>query len=81
MGASTGAANSPRSSAAKNLALRGGGTPAEPGGLIGAKSERRRWGSLGVLDAQRRGDGACVYGGQDWGRKLTAQQRGKKPCP
>ena len=35
-GAKTGAANSPRSSAAKNLALRGGGPLAEPRGHIGA---------------------------------------------
>ena len=76
-GARTGAANSPRSSAARNLALRGGGPPAEPGGLIGAKSWLRRWGSLDVLHAQRRADGARVYGRQDLGRKLPAQQPGK----
>ena len=64
-GASTGAANSPRSSAARNLGPGGGGPPAEPDGHIGAKSWRRRWGSLGILDAQRRGDGARVYGHQD----------------
>ena len=59
-GASTGAANSPRNSAARNFALRGGGPTAEPGGLIDAKSGRQRWRSLGVLDAQRRGECACV---------------------
>jgi len=32
-----------------------------------------------VIDAQRRGDGARVYGRQDRDRKLPAQQRGKKP--
>ena len=40
-GANAGAENFPRSSAARNLVLRGGGPPAVPGGLIGAKSWRR----------------------------------------
>ena len=84
----TGAANSPRSIAAKNIAIRGGGTPSETGGLVGAESKRRRWGSLDVLDAQRQGDGVRVYGRpgdgarvkgrQNRGRKLPAQHRGKK---
>ena len=52
-GAKVGAENSPRSSAAKNLSLRGGVPPAEPGGLISAKLWRRRWGPLGGLYAQR----------------------------
>ena len=51
------------------------------GGLIGAKSWQQRWGPLGELHAQRRGDGARVYGGRNRGRKLLAQQRGKKPSP
>ena len=84
-GTRTGAANSPRSSAARNLGPGGGGPPAEPDGHIGAKSWRRRWGSLGILDAQRRGDGARVYGHQDqimattigaaWRTQLTAARR------
>ena len=76
-GANAGAENSPRNSAAKNLSLRGGRPPAEPGGLISAKLWRRPWGPLGVLHAQRQGDGAHEYGRQGRGRDLPAQQRRK----
>ena len=43
-GANDGEENSPCNSAARNLSPSGGGLPAEAGGLIGAKSWRRRWG-------------------------------------
>ena len=73
--------NSPRSGAVKNLSLRRGGPPSEPGVLVGAKFWRRRWRTLGGLHAQRRGDGAHGDGLQGRGGELPTQQRGKEPLP
>ena len=54
-GAKAGEENSLRNVTAKNLSLKGGGPPAEPGGVIAAKLSWWRWGPLGGLHAQGRG--------------------------
>ena len=70
--------NSPRSGSVKNLSLRVGVPIAEPGGLIGAILLRRRWGPLGRLHGQQRGDGAHEDERQGQGGDIPAQQYGKE---
>ena len=48
-GAKAGEKNSRHSSAVKNLSLKGGGPPAEPGGSVDAKLWQRRWQTFGGL--------------------------------
>ena len=80
-GAKDGGEKSPRSSSAKNLSLRRGGPSAEPGGLIGAKLWRRRWGLLGGIHAQRRQDGTHLDKRQGREGELSAQQIRKNCLP
>ena len=89
-GANKGKENCPRSSAVKNLSLRGEGRPGSPGGVIGAKTMAAQVRPLSGLRAQRRGYGAHKDGhqGREDGRQgrrveLHAHRRGnnKKPSP
>ena len=68
--------NSPHCSWAKNISLRGGVPPADPGGLICANLWLRRWGPLAVLHAQQGGDCAHEYGRLCRRRDLPVQQGG-----
>ena len=79
--ADKGEKNFPCSSAVKNLSLRGGWPPAEPGGRIGAKLWRRQWTRLHGLPAPRQGPGAHENRQHKRGGELPAQRRGKEARP